>query len=174
MSRKYPPHRNKYYGCLNASWYGVIAQVGKSEAKKMNKTKHRSNMKSNMVLMALGSVLFGIIISGCDSGGGSGDGGASATTLEEQNISIPMGATHQTGVLTAPGDGALSANIKSLVGSDLKGSFYRVWDGATLSETTGPDFTISTATTSGQTWRVKVFNPSGVPIDTQIKVDFVP
>jgi hypothetical protein len=98
--------------------------------------------------------------------------------LLKQTVSIAKAATYETNVLTAPGNGTLTAHVKSLVGSDLVVSFFRVSDSTTFNKKTGPDVNISTfcniGCTIGQTWKVVIYNPSGVAIDASITVTFNP
>jgi hypothetical protein len=94
--------------------------------------------------------------------------------LLKQTVSIAKVATYETKVLTAPGNGTLIAHVKSHAGSDLSVSFLRVSDSTTINKTTGPDVNISTVCTAGQAWKVVIYNPSGVAIDTSITVTFNP
>jgi hypothetical protein len=94
--------------------------------------------------------------------------------LLKQTVSIAKGATYETNALTAPGNGTLIAHVKSHAGSDLVVSFLRVSDSTTFNKKTGPDVNISTVCTIGQTWKVVIFNLSGVAIDTSITVTFNP
>lgn len=133
-------------------------------------------MKLRMLSMLMLGLLCSAVLTACNDDDDSPDTPPTpaSSVLADQTVSIPMGTTHQTGILTAPGNGELKARVTSAVGSDLQGGFLRVADSVVKSATTGPDFTMFTPTTSGQTWRVQVRNPSGVPIDTTIKVEFVP
>ena len=97
-----------------------------------------------------------------------------AGQLLKQTVTIAKGATYETNVLTTPGNGTLTAHVKSHAGSDLVVSFSRVSDSTTFNKTTGPDVNISTVCTVGQTWKVVIFNLSGVAIDTSITVAFNP
>lgn len=130
-------------------------------------------MKIKWLWMMSGMVLGLNVFTGCNDSKDSGSD-VSSEILADQTVSIAAAGTHQTGILTAPAEGILRAKIKSAVGSDLKGSFVKVSDSTIHAEQTAADFTIATATTSGQTWRVKVFNPSGVAVDATIKVEFNP
>lgn len=94
--------------------------------------------------------------------------------LLKQTISIAKGATYETVVLTAPGNGTLMAHVKSHAGTDLGISFLRVSDSTTHGLTSGPDVHISTVCSAGQTWKVVIFNPSGIAIETSITVTFGP
>jgi hypothetical protein len=94
--------------------------------------------------------------------------------LLKQTVNIAKAATYETNVLTAPGNGTLTAHVKSLAGSDLVVSFLRVSDSTTFNKKTGSDVNISTVCTVGQTWKVVIYNPSGVAIDTSITVTFNP
>ena len=124
-----------------------------------------------MAAMAAGVILG--VACGCDSGG-SGGSSSSGTTLVDQTVSIPMAGTHLTGVFAGPGDGVLTGRVKSVGGSTLEAWFIKVSDSSVVGDATGADFNITTGTTTGQTWRVAVFNPSGVSIDTTISVVYAP
>ena len=94
--------------------------------------------------------------------------------LLKQNVNIAKGATYETNTLTAPGNGTLAAHVKSHAGTDFSVSFLRLSDSKTIGTIQGPDVNINTICTAGQTWKVSVYNPSGVAIDASITVTYTP
>lgn len=132
--------------------------------------KTERDMASALAVVVAGMVLG--VMCGCESGGSGGS--SSGTEMLNETVSIAAAATHQTSVITGPGAGSLTARVRSTVGSTLNAWFIKVSDSSTTGAGSGADFNISTTTTTGETWRVAVFNPSGVAINTEITVNYAP
>ena len=146
-------------------------------------------MKAFRTLLAVAAALALGGLCGCESSS-SGDGTdgstntngtssgtgttPSATTFFSGNVTILMHATYDSGNVTAPGAGTISAHVKSGVGSDLKAWFVKTADASVHNTATGNDFSISVPTDSGEKWRLKIFNPSDVAIDTTVSVSYAP
>lgn len=129
---------------------------------------------------------------GCESGGGDDNDDATppadtnappatnttpkAKTFVDTSITLNAGSEYNSGSMSAPGDGTITAHIKvTTAGKTLKAWFVKASDLSVHSETTGSDFTIAVTTLENENWRLMIRNEDATdPISADVTAQYNP
>ncbi|MDI6774316.1 MAG: hypothetical protein QME60_02830 [Verrucomicrobiota bacterium] len=100
---------------------------------------------------------------------------AAAKTFVNATITLGAASEYDSGVLTAPGNGAMEADVKvTTAGFNLKARFVKIADASVHDETTGSDFSISAATLTNETWRLMIRNNNAVSVSAEVTAEYNP